>query len=264
VIGRNDSLRNLKLRVVFFVAACTLSMASFAAGKAACTSSPNAVKNGVPACAPTLKSKNKAATKPPSKSHAQVKAGVKGKGKGRAAIKSTALVNTNTLAASELSASPAKVDCDSTQTMLQGGPAQCVAAIAPDGSSLPTQAKDNPGTACFAALAASNAARHLSSQVPFLSASAASPEVLANQGLPNKMEREELASVVAGYGLCLDMAAVWRHQAYAPTLIHALDAYWQEVKSVLGELAGGKRNFGDSARAIADSDKATRKLIGNL
>jgi hypothetical protein len=249
---------------VFFVAACTLSIASFAAGKEACKGSSDMVKNGSHACAAATKSKNKAVSKPSSRSHAKVKTGVKGKGEGKAAIESTALVNANTLAASELSASPAKVDCDSTQIMLQGGPAQCVAVIAPDGSSLPTPAKDNPGTACFAALAASNASRHLAPQVPFLSASAARPEALANQGLPNKREREELASVVAGYGMCLDMAAVWRHQAYAPALIEALDAYWQEVKSVLGELAGGKKNFGDSARAIAESDKASRKQIGNM
>jgi hypothetical protein len=263
VIGRNDSLRNSKkLRVVFFVAACTLSMASFAAGKAACKGSPNAVKNGTHACAPTLKGKSKATTKPSSRTHTQAK--TKGKNKGKATTSVKALANTNTQGAPELPASPAKVDCDSTQTLLQGSAAQCNTTIAPDGSGVPTQAQDNPGTPCFAALAASNSARRLSSQVPFLSASAASPEALANQGQPNKMEREELGSVVAGYGLCLDMAAAWRKQTYAPALLNALDAYWQEVKSVLGELAGGKRNFGDSARAIADSDKASRKLIGNL
>jgi hypothetical protein len=252
--------------VVFFVAACTLSMASFAAGKVACKGSPNTAKNGTRACAPALKgkskavSKSKAVTKPSSRTHAQAK--TKGKNKGKAATSVKALANTNTQGAPELLASPAMVDCDSTQILLQGGAAQCHAAIAPDGSGVPTQAQENPGTPCFAALAASNAARRLSPQVPFLSASAASPEALANQGLPNRMEREELGSVVAGYGMCLDMAAVWRKQTYAPALLIALNAYWHEVESVLNELAGGKRNFGDAARAIAESDKAYRSQTG--
>jgi hypothetical protein len=246
--------------VVLFAAACTLSMASFAAVKEACKGSSNTVKNGTHACAPALKGKNKAVTKPTSKTHAQAK--TRGKNKGKAASSVKALANTNTQAAPELPASPAKVDCDSTQTLLQGGAAQCNAFIAPDGSGVPTPAQDNPGTPCFAALAASNAARRLSSQVPFLSASAASPEAMANQGLPNKMEREELGSVVAGYGMCLDMAAAWRKQTYAPALLIALNAYWHEVESVLKELAGGKRNFGDAARAIADSDKSYRSQSG--
>jgi hypothetical protein len=43
-----------------------------------------------------------------------------------------------------------------------------------------------------------------------------------------------------------------------------LDAYWLDAKLILGELAGGKRNFGDAAKAIADSDLSYRKQIGNL
>jgi hypothetical protein len=169
--------------------------------------------------------------------------------------------------ASELPTTPAIVDCESTQTMLQGGIAQCAAAIAPsglNGPDLPTPPQVNPGTPCFSALAGSNAARHLASRVPFLSNSAASPEVLTHKGMPNKMEREELGSVIAGYGMCLDMAAAWRRQTYSPARVSALDAYWLDAKLILGELAGGKRNFGDAAKAIADSDLSYRKQIGNL
>jgi hypothetical protein len=147
---------------------------------------------------------------------------------------------------------------------MQGSVATCAAPIASDGSGLPTQLRVNPGTSCFAALAASHSAKRLASQVPFLSASAASPEALANRAVPNRNQKEELGSVIAGYGMCLDMAASWRKQTYAPAVVSVLDAYWHDAQSILKELAGGKRTFGDAAKAIADTDKAYKVRIGTL
>jgi hypothetical protein len=100
--------------------------------------------------------------------------------------------------------------------------------------------------------------------VPFLSASAASPEALANRAVPNRNEKQELGSVIAGYGMCLDMAASWRSQTYGPAVVNMLDAYWHEAQSILNELARGKRSFGDAARAIAENDKAYRDRIGKM
>jgi hypothetical protein len=129
---------------------------------------------------------------------------------------------------------------------------------------LPTLSPSNPGTACFAALSASNASRQLSARVPFLSDSAASPEALANRAVPNKLEKQKLGSVIAGYGMCLDMAAAWRKEAYVPALVSALNAYWHAAQTILSELAGGKRTFGDAALAIAESDNAYKIQIANL
>ena len=168
------------------------------------------------------------------------------------------------LAAPALPPIAVDVDCGSTQSILQGGVAQCPATASPSGSVLPTLPQANPGTACFAALAGSNASRQLASRVPFLSASAVSSEVLANRGLPNRMEKEELGSVIAGYGMCLDMAASWRRETYAPAVVQALDAYWLATQSILGELAGGRRSFGDAAQAVAESDKAYKAQLGAM
>lgn len=129
---------------------------------------------------------------------------------------------------------------------------------------MPAPPQANPGTACFAALGASNAARHLSTRVPFLSYSTASPQALAKGSLPNKMERQKLGSLIAGYGMCLDMAASWRRETYAPAVVAALDAYWRSAQSILNELAGAKRSFGDAAKAIAENDKAYKDRIDTL
>ncbi len=174
------------------------------------------------------------------------------------------MVAVTTQVAAELAPVSANADCESTQTLAQGGAALCLAAAAPNASVLSPAALANPGTACFAALAGSNASRQLASRVPFLSASAASSAALANRGLPNRMEKEELGSVIAGYSMCLDMGASWRKQTYTPAVVSALDAYWRGAQAILSALASGKRTFGDAAKAIAENDKAFKSQIDHL
>lgn len=253
-------MKNMKLRLLVVMAACTLSMASWASTHGACKSGQKPNPKGSPACVAaggktvskgTAKSTGKAAAKSTAKSRAKVTS--KSRGKTKPGITSEPVVRTAPVAP------PGNADCGSTQTLLQGGATQCPA---PNGAANAAGAQSNPGSSCFAALAASNAARQLASRVPFLSDSAPGPDALANKAVPNKREKEELHSVLAGYDMCLDMAAGWRKQAYAPALVQALDAYWLQAKSILGELAAGKRNFGDAARAIADSDKAFRSQAG--
>ena len=264
-------------RVLLLIAGCTLSLASFATTHVPCKSGQKAAQKGSAVCAPAPAVKSGTKAKAPvkgkavNKAHAKVstksKAAIKSKGKAATASKGKAkalAITAVPLAAAVLPPNSAIVDCDSTQTFMQGSVASCAAPIVPDGSGLPTQLRVNPGTSCFAALAASHSSRRLASQVPFLSASAATPEVLANRAVPNRNEKQELGSVIAGYGMCLDMAATWRKQTYAPAVVSTLDAYWHEAQAILKELAGGKRSFGDAARAIADTDKAYKNRIATL
>jgi hypothetical protein len=159
---------------------------------------------------------------------------------------------------------PAPVDCSSTQTILQGASAECPAFGTPTGSDAPTLAQDNPGTACFAALAGSQAARRIASKVPFFSASAARPAELANTRVPTKREQQELASVTGGYAMCLDMAATWRREAYAPALVTKLDAFWLEAQAILQALGKGRMTYGAAAKAIAENDRAYRSQVNAL
>lgn len=253
------------------MAACTLAMASHAGVNVPCKAGQRSAHQGSAVCAPVVKgvtktpAKAKAATgtKTKGKSKATSRIGTKVAARGQKATAAAAAIERAQLQP-VLAPSPSDVDCESTQTLLQGGGAQCPIAVTQNGSSLPALPQANPGTACFAALASSNASRHLSSRVPFLAASAASPETLANKSLPNKMERQELGSVIAGYGMCLDMGASWRRDAYAAEILGALDAYWRAAEAILNGLAGGKRTYGDAARAIAENDKAYRIRIGTL
>lgn len=276
-VGRNDSLKNMKLRMCVFVAACTLSMASFATGTVPCKSGQN---KGSQVCTPAAKNKatakgvakatakttNKAKATTRGKTSTKASARTKSGSKPRSRLKTMAGPSAAEIAqtTSELPQVPTNVDCESTQTVLQGGAAQCPALVASGGSAEPKQPEANPGAACFAALAASNASRRLASRVPFLSDSAASPEALANKGVPGRMEKEELGSVIAGYGMCVDMSASWRKAVYASAVVSALDAYWRDAQVILHELAGGKRTFGDAAGAIADKDKAYKSQIGAM
>jgi hypothetical protein len=254
-MGNSKSLRHRKLRVLVALVACTLSVASAATVHAPCKSKANPKASA--ACAPAAKGKAKSGTKAKAEAH---------KGRGRASSKaaSRTLASAAMPAAAELPQTPATVDCDSTQTLLQGGAAQCAATAATHVSPLATQPPANPGTACFAALAASHSARRLAAKVPFLSDSAPSPEALANSGVPTRMEKEELGSVMAGYGMCLDIAASWRSQAYAPAVVNALNGFWRAAQSILSELASGKRSYGDAARAIAENDKTYKSQIEQL
>lgn len=267
-------MKKIQLRMLALVAACALSLASMGAGAVVCKSGQKPAATGSQACtaAPaksTAKSsasgsaKSKAAPKAAAKSKApsRSKAAAKGKGKSKARI-----TRSQPDAASALEPPPpnnAVPDCDSAQTLLQGGAAQCPLALAANGANAPAGLPANPGSACFASLAASNATRQLASRVPFLTDSAPGPEVLANKSLPSARDREQLHSVVAGYGMCLDIASAWRQQAYAPARVQALDAFWLEARSILGELAAGKRNFGDAARALADSDRSFKSQLGS-
>ena len=285
------------------IAGCTLSLASFVSVAAPCKTGQKPVSKGSTVCVPVsiaktstkAKSASKAkatATKSAAKSRAgasktkakgRSRATTKAKSKSRnkAAARTTAKSKSQAMTATpgaiqsvpvtpppylanDLPANTALVDCDSTQIYLQGSTAQCAAASTSSGGGAPAQPSANPGTACFAALAASQASRRLAPRIPFLSASAASPDVLANTSVPSASDRKVLGSVIAGYGMCLDMGAGWRKQAYAPVVTSALDAYWQDIQSILKELAGGKRSYGDAARAIADNDKAYKIRIGTL
>lgn len=259
-------MRHIKLRVFVFLAACTLSMASFASTKVPCKSGQKAGT----ACVPAAKTKAKAlpakagTAKVKSKTASSTKSKTKSKASAKSRTKKSAAASVSTQARSELPPSTALPDCVSAQVILQGGAAQCPPIAAPSGSVLRTLPPTNPGSPCFAALAASHASRRLAPQVPFLSASAAGAEELANRGVPSKMEKQGLGSVVAGYGMCLDMAANWRRETYAPAVVSVLDAFWREAESVLKELASGKRNFGDAARAIAEIDKTYKAQLGAM
>lgn len=285
-------MKNSTSRIVALIAACTLSLASFVSTAAPCKSGQKPVSKGSTVCAAvsTAKASTKAksaskakatATKSAAKTKTKAAAKAKSKSRNTAAARTTARSRTqamtvtpgairsvpvtpNPYLASDLPASTAMVDCDSTQIYQQGGTAQCAAAAASSGSAAPAQPSANPGTACFAALAASQASRRLAPRIPFLSASAASSDVLANTSVPSASDRKVLGSVIAGYGMCLDMAAEWRKQAYAPVVGSALDAYWHDIQGILKELAGGKRSYGDAARAIADNDNAYKIRIGTL
>ena len=264
-VERNDFLKNSKLQFLALVAACTLSLASFASGSAPCKSGQKMVGH---ACAPVAKAKSASAAKAKpagvsrSKAKPKTRARTKPIGRTKPIARKSIIAAARMPVASELPA--ADVDCSSTQSVLQGGVAQCPATASPSGSVLATLPQANPGTACFAALAGSNASRQLASRVPFLSASAASSAALANRGLPNRMEKEELGSVMAGYAMCLDMAVSWRRETYAPAVVQALDAYWLSAQSILRELAGGKRSFGDAAKAIAQNDKSYKVQLGAM
>ncbi len=273
-------MKNMTLRGLVFIAACTLCVASFASVHVPCKSGQKPVQKGVALCTPAAK--NRVAAKTPVRTLARAKTTTRGKaaprtlvhskltGRGKVANRTKAGARVAYSAAiiamaptvSEMPQSTAIVDCESTQILAQGGAAQCPALAMPNGSATLTQT--NPGTSCFAALSESHATRQLASKVPFLSGSAASPEVLANSAVPNRMEKEELGSVMAGYSVCLDMAASWRRQAYTPAVVNALNAYWHTAQSILSELATGKRTYGDAARAIADNDQAYKRKIDAL
>jgi hypothetical protein len=64
--------------------------------------------------------------------------------------------------------------------------------------------------------------------------------------------------------MCLDMAASWRRETYAPAAVSALDAYWLQVQATLNALVTGKKTYGEAARAIAENDKAYRSTLGAL
>lgn len=234
-------------------------MASFASVNMPC--SPKSASSHACAAAPRAK----AHAKTPAKATHGVRAKPKAKARSRTKAKNAARIRTaaavataaTTQVAAELPPISGDVDCDSTQTLAQGRAGRCLPDAAPTASA-------NPGTACFAALAASHSSRRLAPQVPFLSASAASAQALENPGVPNRKEKEELGSVIAGYGMCMDMAAPWRKQAYTPAVVSALDAYWREAQAILSELAGGKRTFGDAAKAIAENDKAYKAQLGAM
>ncbi len=265
-VERNDFLKSMKLHALVLLAACTLSLSSFASGNPPCKSGQKTA--GGHACAPAAKARSASAAKarPAGVTRSKVAAKATSRTYNRISNRPTtrkpAIAAARMQAVSEMPA--AAVDCSSTQSVLQGGVAQCPATASPSGSVLATLPQANPGTACFAALAGSNASRQLASRVPFLSASAASSAALANRGLPNRMEKEELGSVMAGYAMCLDMAASWRRETYAPAVVQALDAYWLSAQSILRELAGARRNFGDAAQAIADSDKVYKAQLGAM
>ena len=293
--GRNHSLKNISLRALVFAAACTLSMASFASVPAPCKSGQKAAPKGSHVCAPAAKAKPvtkarsahvaKGKSMPLTKARSAPVTNAKGKAKGVAKVKAgtraklkppvrtklsaigagaAAVTTANIQAAPKLPPIHADVDCGSTQTILQGGVAECAPTALLSGPVLRALPQSNPGTACFAALSASHSARRLSPQVPFLSASAATPEALANKAVPNRMEKEELGSVIAGYGMCLDMAASWRRETYAPAVVNTLDAYWGQAQSILNGLVAGRRSFGDAARAMADNDTSYNSQISKL
>lgn len=283
-MARHDAVRRVTLRFLVAVVACTLSVASFASVHVPCKSGQKPVQKGSAVCTPLPAAKSKTTAKAPARTLAKAKNTVRGKAtsrtrahakatvRGKAATKtkagarvvSSAAVIATTPTAFELPPSQAIVDCGSTQILAQGGAAQCPMLSTPKGSTLVTQPQANPGTACFAALAGSHASRQLASRVPFLTGSAATPQALVNTGVPNKMEKQELGSVMAGYSMCLDMAANWRKQTYAPAVVTVLDAYWHTAQSILGELATGKRTFGDAAKAIAENDQVYKGQIGTL
>lgn len=159
----------------------------------------------------------------------------------------------------------AKADRKLHGSVAKAAPAAPVAAAVVVTAGLPSEKPRTHGdSACFAALGASKASGNVSAKVPFFLDRELGPEVLANTGHPSKAEKSELASVVAGYEMCLDMAADWRRATYASEVLAVLDAYWSHTKSILGSLQNGKLSFGDAARAVAENDKAYKSKVDGL
>jgi hypothetical protein len=131
---------------------------------------------------------------------------------------------------------------------------------------LPTlaDASSNPRSTCLDALASSRASQHIAAKVPFLMDQAPTSDVLANRGHPDKTEKMELASVIAGHDLCRDMSSAWQHETYSPEVVGLQDAKWHETKAILESLQAGKLSYGEAARAIDANEQAYQSKLAAL
>ena len=237
--------RGLALRTIVLVAACTVSLHTFAASVPAC-------KAGKPV--------------DPKTHHACTqKSAAAAKGKAKSGTKSNARAkHARTSAGKQKHPVPAVIQYDNPAKAQEPAGQASVAGVSGVGTAANGRPRIHPESACFAALRASNAARHLSAKVPFLANDAAGAELFGNPGHPSKIEKTELSSVIAGYDMCLDMAASARQEAYSQEVIQLQDAYWAQTKTILTGLQNGRLSFGDAARAVSENDLAHQSRIDAL
>jgi hypothetical protein len=110
-----------------------------------------------------------------------------------------------------------------------------------------------PTSPCFAALAASQAARHIAVKVPLFVGQVPGPETLANASRPSKKEHEELSSLIAGYQMCQEMSASALEASEASQQPPLDDAQWHASKSILEALQAGKMSYGAAAAALVEA-----------
>ena len=125
-------------------------------------------------------------------------------------------------------------------------------------------AASNPRSVCLDALASSRASQHIAAKVPFLLDQPPTADALANRGRPDKTEKMELASVIAGHDLCRDMSSAWQHETYSPEVVGLQDAKWRETKAILENLQAGRLSYGDAAKAVEEQEQAYQSKLKAL
>ena len=143
------------------------------------------------------------------------------------------------------------------QTMVN--PALFIAAVVFSSNTL----AGDPSSECMERLKSRDELQILNGKVALGNTDDQTLEILSNDDLPTKKEKEAISKWVKERLICKQLGAEWRSKNYPPTLIPIVDGYYSDLTSLTADLYARKISYGDFAKARAKIEQDSKKNMAD-
>jgi hypothetical protein len=122
---------------------------------------------------------------------------------------------------------------------------------------------DDPSTECMDRLKLNDELHVLNGKIALGNTDDQTLEILSNDDLPTKKEKEAISIWVKERQICKQLGAEWRSKNYPPTLIPIVDGYYSDLTSLTADLYARKISYGEFAKARAKIDQESKKNMAD-
>lgn len=109
----------------------------------------------------------------------------------------------------------------------------------------------DPSGECLEQLKSDNELQILKGKIALGSIDDQTLEIVSNDDVPTKNEKEAISKRVMKRQGCKKLGAEWRSKNYPPTLIPIVDGYYSDFTSLAADLYAKKISYGDFAKERA-------------
>ena len=117
----------------------------------------------------------------------------------------------------------------------------------------------DPSVECLEQLKSNDELQILKGKIALGSVDDQTLEILSNDDVPTKNEKEAISNWVRKRQGCKQLGAEWRSKNYSPTLIPIVNGYYSDFTSLTADLYAKKISYGDFAKGRAKIEQEFEK-----
>jgi hypothetical protein len=121
----------------------------------------------------------------------------------------------------------------------------------------------DPSDDCMARLKSNDELQILNGKIAVGITEEQTLEILSNDDLPTKKEKEAISIWVKERQICKHLGDEWRSKNYPPTVIPIVDGCYSDLTSLTADLYARKISYGDFAKRRAKIDQECKKSMAD-